>query len=158
MEKLHELQEDFVQEGLKLDIVGLDSHQQMSNSSLAARKQLSLPLLHRLTFTIPEALEPTLVELLSHADLSDSVRSSWKSLQPTGANGDLCRIEVLIPKDKSQRLIESVRRTMPTLEGMTMLLETVGVLHSAVGSWTPSPEVASRAIMGIRDDFAKTKY
>jgi len=158
MEKLHELQEDFVQEGLKLDIVGLDSHQQMSGSNLAARKQQSLPLMHRLTFTLPEDLEPTLVELLSHADLKDSVRSSWKSLQSTGSNGELFRIEVLIPRDKSQRLIESVRRTMPTLEGMTMLLETVGVLHSAVGSWAPSPEVAARAIRGIRDDFVKTKY
>ena len=111
---------------------------------MAARKQQSLPLMHRLTFTIPEDLEPTLVELLLHADLSDSVRSSWRSLQPTGSSGDLLRIGALIPRDKSQRLIESVRRTMPTLEGMTMLLETVGVLHCAVGSWTPSPELYTR--------------
>ena len=158
MEKLHELQEDFIQEGLKLEVVGLDSHQQMSGSSLAARKHLALPLMHRLTFTIIEDLEPALVVLLSQADLDDSVKSSCKSVLPNASTSNLFRIEVLIQRDKSQRLIESIRRTMPTLNGMTMLLETVGVLHSTTESWTPSSDEAKHAIRGIRDDFVKKKH
>ena len=158
MEKLHELQEDFTVEGLKLEVVGLDSHQQLSNSSLAARKKLGLPLMHRLTFTVPEDLEPALVALLSQTNLQDSVKSNWKSVIPNASYRNLFRIEVLIPRDKSQRLIESIRRTLPTLNGMTMLLETVGVLHSTSESWTPSSEEAKLAIQGIRDDFVSKKH
>ena len=158
MEKLHELQEDFTVEGLKLEVVGLDSHQQLSSSSLSARKKLGLPLMHRLTFTVPEDLEPALVELLSQTNLQDSVKSNWKSVIPNAPYRNLFRIEVLIPRDKSQRLIESIRRTLPTLNGMTMLLETVGVLHSTSESWTPSSEEAKLAIQGIRDDFVSKKH
>ncbi len=158
MEKLHELQEDFTQEGLKLEVVGLDSHQQMSSSSLAARKQLGVPLMHRLTFTIPEDLETAIVGLLSRTDLQDSVKSSWKSVLPNSSTNNFLRLEILIARDKSQRLIETVRRTLPTLNGMTMLLETVGVLQSTSESWTPSADSGNLAIQNIRDDFVKKSH
>jgi len=158
MEKLHELQEDFAQEGLKLEVVGLDGHQQMSGSSLAARKQLGVPLMHRLTFTIPEELEPTIVGLLSQSDLQDSVKSSWKSVLPNSTTNNFLRLEILISRDKSQRFIETVRRTMPTLNGMTVLLETVGVLQSTSESRTPSSDSANLGVQNIRDDFVKKKH
>ncbi len=155
MEKLHELQEDFDHEGLKLDVVGLDSHKQMSGSSLAARKQRGVPLMHRLTFTMPADLEPAIAAILGHAELEDSVKSAWKSLLSNSSISNLCRIEVLVAREKSQRLIESVRRELPQLKEMTMLLETVGVLHSSKESWTSSSDIADLAIRGIRDDFAR---
>jgi len=158
MEKLHELQEDFAQEGLKLEVVGLESHQQMSGSSLSARKQLGVPLMHRLTFTIPEDLEPIIVGLLSQKDLQESVQSSWKSVLPNSTTNSFLRIEILIPRDKSQRLIESVRRTMPNLNGMTMLLETVSVLQSTSTSWPSSSDSANLTVQNIRDDFVKKKH
>jgi MFS superfamily sulfate permease-like transporter len=39
MEKLHELQEDFQQEGLTLEIIGLESHQQLSHHENASRRR-----------------------------------------------------------------------------------------------------------------------
>jgi len=158
MEKLHELQEDFIHEGLRLDVVGLESHRQMSGSSLAARKRLGVPLMHRLTFTITEDLEPAIAAILSKSELEDSVKSSWKSVLPGSANSNLFRIEVLISRGKSQRLIESVRREMPQLKGMTMLLETVGVLQSASESWASSSDTAGFAISGLRDDFVRKQH
>ncbi len=41
MEKLHDMQLDFEQAGLRLDVVGLDDHRQLSQHSLAARKKTS---------------------------------------------------------------------------------------------------------------------
>ena len=39
MQKLHELQEDFQQEGLKLEIIGLESHQQFSHHENSSRRR-----------------------------------------------------------------------------------------------------------------------
>lgn len=40
MEKLHELQREFEYAGVRLDVIGLDSHTQLSNHRLAARKRV----------------------------------------------------------------------------------------------------------------------
>ena len=156
MEKLHELQEDFTHEGLKLDIIGLDSHRQMSSSSLAARKQLGVPLMHRLTFTLPVNQESAITSLLSQVELADSVKSNWLSALPNSLHANLFRIEVLISRNKSQRLIEAVRREMPHLIGMTMLIETVGVLQCGAESWHSSMVDTGTAISNVRDDFVKS--
>lgn len=42
MEKLHELQREFEYAGVRLEIVGLDSHTQLSNHRLAARKRIQV--------------------------------------------------------------------------------------------------------------------
>jgi MFS superfamily sulfate permease-like transporter len=130
MEKLHELQTEFAREDLKLDVVGLEGHQQSSEYSLSARKQQEIPLMHRLTFTLPLGLESAIVELLSQSENRELVRSSWKSLISGPGPTHSLRIEVLIAQDKSQRLIELVRRQLPSLSGMTLCLETVGVLQN----------------------------
>ncbi len=39
MEKLHELQEEFEREGLKLELVGLENHQKLSSHEFAARRR-----------------------------------------------------------------------------------------------------------------------
>ncbi len=39
MEKLHEMQKDFVQEGLTLEITGLESHQQLSHHEYSSRRR-----------------------------------------------------------------------------------------------------------------------
>lgn len=155
MEKLHELQEDFTHEGLKLDVIGLESHRQLSGSSLSARKQLGVPLLHRLTFTIPEELEPTITELLAQFELKDAVKSSLSSLSLTSPQSNLSRIELLIPRDRSQRVIEATRRALPHLSGLTMLLETVGVLHSSSESARANLNEAEFAVASVRDDFVR---
>ncbi len=54
----------------------------MSGSSLSARKHQGVPLLHRLTFTILQEQEAMLVELLSHYEISDAVKSRWQSMIP----------------------------------------------------------------------------
>jgi MFS superfamily sulfate permease-like transporter len=129
MEKLHELQEDFTQDGLKLSIIGLDSHRQMSSSSLAARKQVGVPLLHRLTFTMPISQEGTFITILSQVEVNDCVKSNWISALPNSLCISMSRLEVLMSRNTSQRLVEAVRREMPQLNGMTMVIETVGVLQ-----------------------------
>lgn len=129
MEKLHELQEDFTQEGLKLSIIGLDSHRQMSSSSLAARKQVGVPLLHRLTFTMPINQEGTFITILSQVEVTDCIKSNWISALPNSLCISMSRLEVLMSRNTSQRLVEAVRREMPQFNGMTMVIETVGVLQ-----------------------------
>ena len=158
MEKLHELQEDFLHEGLKLEIVGLDSHKQMSGSSLSARKHLGVPLVHRLTFTLPSEFESNILEVLSLSDLQDAVKSSWVSLLPNSSLSILSRIEILVPRNKSQRIIDSVHRALPLAKGMTMLLETVGVIQSSAESWPTQVQLAGLSLQGIRDDFVKKAY
>lgn len=158
MEKLHELQEDFTHEGLKLEVKGLESHRQMSNSSLAARKQRGVPLMHRITLTLPSDQESVITSLLSHSDLLDPVMSSLTSTVPNSPKINYLRIEVLIPRDKSQRFIESVRREMPHVKGITMLLETVGVLSTINEPTLASTLDFENQVVDVRDDFVKKKH
>ncbi len=53
MEKLHELESDFADANLDLEIVGLENHENMSEHEFAARKR-SMEKLRRITVIVPE--------------------------------------------------------------------------------------------------------
>lgn len=129
MEKLHELQQEFSMEGLRLEIAGLENHQQVGGSTKAVRKPIGLPMMHRLTFTVPEHLESTIETLLSQSEPKNLVKNGWKSAVPKYDGTTWVRIELLIARDQSQRMVDLVRREMPQLSGMTMLIDSVGVLQ-----------------------------
>ncbi len=158
MEKLQELQEDFAHERLKLDVIGLDGHRQMSGSSLSARKQRGIPLQHRVTITAPASMEGAVIRVMEQSEIKECIKSTWEALLPGNMPRSLCRVEILVPKDRSQRLVDAIRRGMGQSSGVTVLLETVGVLQSASENWESNESNAQMVLSSVRDDFAKKDY
>lgn len=133
MEKLHETQRDFEQEGLSLTISGLDMHRQLSLHEFATRKR-SLKALRRLTVVADEDLQERL--------LGDFVRlgASGYTLIPCqgagrrvlAAGGDprdsLVRIEVVVPRPVCDALLDYLRRDILKEHHVTACVETVDVV------------------------------
>ncbi|HLQ44397.1 MAG TPA: SulP family inorganic anion transporter, partial [Planctomycetaceae bacterium] len=133
MEKLHEMQRNFEQEGLSLTISGLDMHRQLSVHEHAARKR-SLKALRRLTVVAEATLQDRLV--------ADFVRlgASGYTLIPChgagrrviAAHGEpshsLVRIEVVVPYEVCDGLLDYLRRDVLKNHHVTACVETVDVV------------------------------
>ncbi len=132
MEKLHEMQRDFEQQGLTLTITGLDTHSAGSHHKYATRK---LQPLRRLTIVAEENLRESL--------LSDFVRlgaSGYTILPCMGAgrrilsNGgaaiaELVRIEVVVTNEVCDKLLDHLRREAGRNVHFTACVETVDVIR-----------------------------
>ncbi|MBN8628475.1 MAG: SulP family inorganic anion transporter [Planctomycetes bacterium] len=134
MEKLHELQREFEQEGLSLQIVGLDMHRQASEHEFAARKR-SLKSLRRLTVVADDSLQDRLVgEFVklgaSGYTLSPCVGAGRRRIASgESPNRELVRIEVVAPGPVAESLLDFLRRDIMAEHAVTACLETVDVIN-----------------------------
>jgi MFS superfamily sulfate permease-like transporter len=135
MEKLHELQEDFEQEGLTLELAGLESHRKLSDHAFAARRR-GLTRIRRLTI-VAEArqIEHLVGELISRGisgyTLMDCRGSGRSTLRDGVAPRDrLQRLEVLIAPDQFEGVISHIARKVQTEVPITVCAETVEVVRA----------------------------
>lgn len=133
MEKLHEMQRNFEQEGLSMSITGLDMHRQLSHHEFATRKR-SLKSLRRLTVVADAELQDRLV--------NDFVRlgASGYTLIPclgagrraiaTGArpNASLIRIEIVVPRPVCDSVLDYLSYDILKDHHVTACVETVDVV------------------------------
>jgi MFS superfamily sulfate permease-like transporter len=137
MEKLHQLEGDFDELGLKLDLIGLEGHKQLSSHPYAARKR-AMTRLRRVTVVAAADLESELsrkfVQLgasgytsipCSGAGRSDLGRVSGKGESPNPQ----IRIETVVPDEVAVDILDYLRTDISPRHQVTACLETVEVLR-----------------------------
>jgi MFS superfamily sulfate permease-like transporter len=131
MEKLHELSLDFEQAGLRLDVIGLDAHRQLSSHPLATRKRVTAPM-RRITVVAAAAIEPDLIEAVRHEGASGytAVPCHGGGRRDAAAGGrPLVRFETIVPADIASRVLDALRGRRFAEERMTVWIEPVDVLR-----------------------------
>ena len=134
MERLHELEMDFEQAGLTLEVLGLESHQQLSSHPRAARRR-RLARIKRVTIVAGEDLEPRLAERCMALGASGYTsipchgagRRTWHDSVVTTVNQQV-RIEVVAPPEVAEQILEYIRREVADEHAVTACIETVEVL------------------------------
>ncbi len=134
MERLHELELDFEQAGLQLEVLGLGSHQQLSSHPRATRLR-RLTRIKRVTIVAPEDLETQLTERCIALGASGYTsmpchgagRRSWSESTVTTVNCQV-RIEVVAPPDVAEQILEYLRREVSPEHAVTACIEIVEVL------------------------------
>jgi len=131
MEKLHELALDFQQSGLKLDIVGLESHRQASAHPLAARRRVTVQM-RRITVVGPAAMEAVLVRTVRDLGASGYTavpcHGGGRREEPGGGR-PLVRFETIVTAEIAGRILDALREPRLADERMTVWIEPVDVLR-----------------------------
>lgn len=133
MERLHEMELDFEQAGLQLEVLGLDSHQQTSAHPLSMRKR-SLVRIRRVTIVADSSLEAQLTERCIGLGASGYTSilcrgAGRRSLADGGtASNSQVRIEVVAPPETAELILDYVRREISLEHAVTACIETVEVL------------------------------
>lgn len=133
MEKLHELQREFEQEGLSLKIDGLDMHREFSEHEFATRMRALKPL-RRVTIVAGTELQDRLV-----SDITRLGASGYTLVPCLGAGRrDLAagtpprdsqiRIEIVVPLTISDAIVDYLRRDIIKQQQVTACVETVDVI------------------------------
>ena len=141
MGKLEEMQRDFEQEGLRFEIRGLESLQPLSDNSQAARKR-GLASARRLTVTANQSLKLWLLDAFV-----DCGATGYSVISCAGAgrrhimagcvddDDTYVRIEVIVPEDICNAIIDFLRRDILPEHHVTACVETIDVVR--VGHFTP---------------------
>lgn len=136
MEKLNQLREDFQGEGLSLQIVGLESHVQLSGHEHAARRQGTFRS-RRITLLVePEYVQEALAQLIAHGATGYTL-TNCAGVGRRGINEPLphrtraqTRIEVIVAELTAQRILDHVRVHILPNQRATFTVETVEVLRN----------------------------
>jgi MFS superfamily sulfate permease-like transporter len=139
IEKLEEMQRDFEQEGLMLELIGLDALQPLSPDAHAARRA-GLGTVRRLTVVADKSLEDWLVNMfISQGATGFTSQVCHGSGRHDIVNGtfqkhEQVRIEVIITDDVSEAILAVLQRDVASENRITVCIETVNVLR--VGDFT----------------------
>ncbi|MBX3441137.1 MAG: SulP family inorganic anion transporter [Planctomyces sp.] len=135
MEKLHELQEDFEHEGLRLDIIGLDDHRPMTEHAASARKRV-LPRMRRITIVAEARHEDLIRERSLELGTSNLTiipcYGTSRPLQDDGL-GDaerLVRVELVVPSRSAESALMSLRRDLTPACRALVCAEMVEVVNA----------------------------
>jgi MFS superfamily sulfate permease-like transporter len=134
MEKLHELQEDFEQEGLSLELTGLESHRKLSDHSFSARRRGLVRVRLITIFTTSQKVDELIGDLVRHGASGYTItdcRGSGRHVlsQGSGPRSSLARIEVLVSFDKFERMISHISKEVRSEVPITVCAETVEVIR-----------------------------
>lgn len=146
IEKLEEMQRDFEQEGLTLELVGLDTLQPLSPNAHAARRR-GLGTVRRLTVIADEALEDWLVEMfISQGATGFTSQACHGAGRQDIMNGNLqkrnqVRIEVIVTHECSESILARLQSDVAPEHRITACIETVNVVR--VGDFTANATPAS---------------
>lgn len=134
MEKLHEMELDFAQAQLTLDVVGLDSHRQLAEHPLATRKR-TLTRLRRVTIVVGREFEHELAKKLVEYGASGYTMIPCWGAGRSGSRADLperreqIRVEVITPNPVAQKILDYVSTDVASHRPVTACIETVEVLR-----------------------------
>lgn len=135
MDKLHEMQRDFEQEGLALSIVGLEAHQPLASHERAARRRRPT-WVRRITIAADADLLPMLTA--KAAELGGTVCTVLACAASAAApykNGVASptarvRIEVLADVDACEAITAFLRREVPAERTVTACIETIELVRT----------------------------
>jgi MFS superfamily sulfate permease-like transporter len=135
MEKLHGLQREFARENLKLDIIGLDIHRQLSGHPLSARKR-SLAKVKRITVITDPAVVEAIVRESVELGVSGYTLTPCQGAgrQQMGTEATPCvprtRVEVVMLPALAEPFLDFLRREVMPRYPLTACVETVHVLRA----------------------------
>lgn len=131
MEKLHELALDFEQAGLRLDVVGLGGHRQLSAHPHATRKRVTVQM-RRITVVGPATAEPALVAMVRDRGASGytAVPCHGGGRRESAAGSrPLVRFETIVPADVAGHILDELKGEAFAEERLTAWIEPVDVLR-----------------------------
>ena len=135
MEKLHEMQRDFEQEGLSLTIIGLDMHRALSEHEFATRKR-SLISLRRVTIVADASLQERLIgedhtvgRVRLHVDSMFRGGTPRPGRGRTTVRNSQIRLEIVAPRSVSDAILDYLRRDILKEHQVTACVETVDVVN-----------------------------
>jgi hypothetical protein len=134
MEKLHELESDFDDAGLRLEVRGLEGHKQLSGHSLAARKR-AMTRLCRVTVVAEDKLEEMLTTKFVEAGASGYTaipcHGAGRAIlaERHGANNSQIRLEAVVPREVAERILDYLRADIVPDHRVTACMEIVEVLR-----------------------------
>jgi MFS superfamily sulfate permease-like transporter len=132
MEKLHELQTDFEQNQLTLEVRGLEGHRQLSDHPLATRKRGLTPM-RRITIVTDARLESTIVDRIIALGASGYTAMQCHGLGRMGLNQpsrnpiQQIRIEVIVRSGVAEQILEYISVEIAPHESISVCAETVEV-------------------------------
>ncbi len=149
MEKLEEMQQDFEQEGLRLELRGLEDLRAFSASSHSARKKELTPI-RRLTIVTDPLLTPKLIAEMTRMGITGYTETPCFGMgrrqldageaTPTAQ----VRLEVILMPDVCREVLEYLRTSIMPLHQMTACVETVEVVRvTSFSAGLPAAEVSS---------------
>ncbi|HEX6963807.1 MAG TPA: SulP family inorganic anion transporter [Lacipirellula sp.] len=109
MEKLHEMEQDFQQAGLRLEVVGLEGHRQLSDHPLAARKKGAAPL-RRITVVCENSLEDLIENELVRFGVRQYAASPCRAAIDAPIPGEgYVRLEIIAVRQVCDQIITAIR-------------------------------------------------
>jgi len=135
MDKLYEFRDYLAQEGRRLELVGLDALMPVSDHQLAARRRGRVPV-RRLVVVTDESSTARLIDEFARFGASGytAIPCRGAGRRAIGSNGwqatEQVRLEVIVPQELAERLLEHLRRNV--LPGMraTACVETVEAIFA----------------------------
>ncbi len=133
MEKLHELERDFVDAGLNLHVEGLEGHKPLSDHSFAARKRV-MTRLRRVTVVAGDSLQGELAAKFvefgasGYTAIACSGAGRTELASGNGSANSQTRIEAVVPYDVADNIM-SYLRSVAREHRLTACVETVEVLE-----------------------------
>jgi MFS superfamily sulfate permease-like transporter len=131
MEKLHELALDFEQAGLRLDVVGLGGHRQLSAHPHATRRRVTVHM-RRITVVAPATAESALVAMVRDRGASGytAVPCHGGGRRDTDSSArPLVRFETIVPAEVARGILDELRGHAFAGERLTAWIESVDVLR-----------------------------
>lgn len=131
MEKLHELALDFEQAGLRLDVVGLGGHRQLSAHPHATRKRVTVQM-RRITVVGPATAEPALVAMVRDRGASGytAVPCHGGGRRESAAGSrPLVRFETIVTADVAGGILDELKGPTFADDRLTAWIEPVDVLR-----------------------------
>ncbi|MBL8850252.1 MAG: SulP family inorganic anion transporter [Planctomycetaceae bacterium] len=134
MEKLHEMQRDFEQEGLTLEILGLDAHVPLAAHEHSTRKR-GLVRMRKVVVIADEALEERLA-----SEFIERGASGFTSVPCRGAGrrhvtggsapSPQVRMEIIAPSDLIDDILSFLRRSVMPDHHITAFVERIDVVRA----------------------------
>jgi MFS superfamily sulfate permease-like transporter len=144
MDRLHELEREFEQEGLKLTMIGLESHRPLASHAQSARKRVT-GWSRRLTIVADRSVVEQIEDLLAEMGIQEFTVSQCHQHVRDLADGrePLDRLEILVSKGMIDELTHRLRRAVVTSRVVSICMEAVDVvsLDSPFGVRSPHDEV-----------------
>jgi MFS superfamily sulfate permease-like transporter len=147
MEKLEELQSEFVEEGLRLELRGLDDLRPFSASAHAARRRGLTPV-RRLTIVVEETFAPELLASLVRLGISGYTEIPCRGSGRTGLKDSALppvhctQIEVIAVPELCDQIVDFLRTTVIPKHHLTVCVETVEVIRMTAFAAEPQTTTA----------------